>query len=232
MVRHPAARRVPRKERESDDVFVEGVLESTAFAKQNARALIIGGVVLVVAVIALLYWRNVSQAREERAAAELVEIRQAMQSGNSQLAVVSARSFLNSFDGTSAAPEVRLMLTEALLATGAAEEAIEAIQPLARDVADEMGVTAAFLLGAAYEAAGQGEAAATAYLSVAEDGRFLFQRQEAMDQAARVRAERGDTAGAIELYERLVEMTPEQNQERGIYAMRLAELRAAAGAGS
>jgi predicted negative regulator of RcsB-dependent stress response len=227
MVRHPAARRIPREKRDDDDAFVEGVLESTVFVKQHARALVIGGVVLVVAVIAILYWRGVDQAREERAAAELVDIRQAVQSGNPQLAVVSARTFLDEFDGTSAAPEVRLMLAQALLETGEAQEAIDAVQPLSRDVEGEMGATAAFLLAAAYEAAGQTDAAEAAYLRVADDGRFLFQRQEALDQAARVRTQSGDTAGAIAHYERLVEMTPEQNQERAIYTMRLAELRAA-----
>lgn len=229
MVRHPAARRIPRDKRDSDDVFVEGVLESTVFVKQHARNLVIGGIVLVVALLAFLYWRSVSQAREERAAAEVVDIRQALQSGNPQLAVVGARSFLDSFGGTSAAPEVRLMLVQALLETGDPQGAIDAVQPLTRSADDEMGVTAVFLLGAAHEAAGQVDAAEAAYLRVADDGRFLFQRQEALDQAARVRMQRGDADGAIQLYERLVEITPAQNPERAIYTMRLAEARAGAG---
>ncbi|MGH7507554.1 MAG: hypothetical protein ACRELX_18015, partial [Longimicrobiales bacterium] len=58
MARHPASRRVHRRSSGPDDVFVEGVLESTAWAQQHARTLIIGIAVILVVALGFLYWRS------------------------------------------------------------------------------------------------------------------------------------------------------------------------------
>ncbi|HSJ06573.1 MAG TPA: hypothetical protein VK936_07720, partial [Longimicrobiales bacterium] len=46
------------------------------------------------------------------------------------------------------------------------------------------------------------------------------------------RLQRGDAAGAVELYERLVDLTPEASQDRQIFELRLGEARALAATGA
>lgn len=226
-IRHPTARRVHRPDA-PDDVFVAGVLESTAWAKQHQRALIIGGVLAAVLIVSLvLFVRN----RAERRAAADVQLNQARSvamSGNAPLAIRELEQFLTRYDGTPASAEARLLLARAYLDTGEYQQAIEAAQPVANDTDSDLGVNAAFLQAAAYEATGANDLAERAYLSVADDARFLFQRQEALENAARLRLQSDDPAGAIELYERLIDITPRDAPERSIFEMRAGEARAQA----
>jgi hypothetical protein len=56
------------------------------------------------------------------------------------------------------------------------------------------------------------------------DPREVVERE---DDAARLRLARGDAAGAADLYQRLVDATPENNPARQIWQLRLAEAQAA-----
>jgi tetratricopeptide (TPR) repeat protein len=111
---------------------------------------------------------------------------------------------------------------------GQIEQAINTAQPIARNVGSDLGVNAAMLLAAAHEATRNTQQAEETYQRVGNGGRFLFQRQEALDNLARMRLQRGDAAGAIQIYERVVSMTPEENPDRQVFEMRLGEARARA----
>jgi predicted negative regulator of RcsB-dependent stress response len=231
MTRHPTARRVHRQDSAPDDVFVARVLESSAWAKQNSRMLITGGIIAAIVIVGLVYFVSSRRATESQAAAQLTQVRAVSMSGNNPLAIRELEQFLARFDGTAAAEEARLMLGQAYLQAGQPQQAQEAVQPIAGDRSSGLGINAALLLAASYEAAQEPHRAEEVFLSLADDARFLFQRQDALDNAARIRLQRGDAAGAAELYQRLLDITPQSNTERPIFELRLGEALALAATG-
>lgn len=231
MTRHPTARRVHRQEAAPDDVFVARVLETSAWAKKNSRMLVIGGIIAAVIVVGLLYFVTTRRAERAQAATQLTQVRAVALSGNNQLAIRELEQFLSRFGGTPSADEARLMLGRAYLEEGQVQQAQQNIQPLARNVRSGLGLNAALLLAATYEAAQEPHRAEEIYLRMGDDARFLFQRQDALDNAARIRLQRGDAGGAAELYQRLLDITPAGNTERPIFELRLGEALALAAIG-
>lgn len=227
----PGARRPAAKSEAPDDAFITRTLALAAWAKENSRALTIGAVVLVIAVLAGLYYTNFQQGMRQEATARLTQVRQALSSGNAALARRDLQSLVSQFDGTPAAREGRILLARSYLADGQPDQAVPVVRPLAGDLDDPLGVPAASLLADAYEAAEDFERAEAVLLQVAERARFGFERRAALADAARIRMEQGDALGAAELYARLVDMTPPDQRERGTYEMRLAEARAVAASG-
>ena len=122
------------------------------------------------------------------------------------------------------------LLGRAYLEAGQPQQAIETVQPLARNVGSDLGPNAALLQATAHEAAENPAQAEAIYLRIGDDARFLFQRQNGIENAARIRLQSNNPAGAAELYERLVEMTPEESAERQVFEMRAGEARALAAA--
>jgi predicted negative regulator of RcsB-dependent stress response len=233
MVRHPTARRVHRPVESGDDRFVAGVLESSAWAKKHGRVLIIAGVLLALLLLGFLFYRSQTAATRERAAIELERVRATLLSGNTALAANELEAFVGQYGGTPAGREARLLLGQAHLEAGQPQQAAEAVQSLARSADAPLGASAGFLLGAAHAAAGQPERAEEAYLRVAGNARFDFQRLEALDRAALLRLERGNAAGAAELYQRALDMIPEDRAgDRAVFRMRHAEAQARAQAGA
>lgn len=231
MTRHPSGRRVHRQDAAPDDVFVAGVLETGVWAKQHQRTLIIAGITLAVAVTALVLWLNHRSNLREQAAVELTQVRAGAMAGTPELAIRDLEQYLATYGGTPSGAEARLMLGRLYLEVGRAQDAIDVVRPAARNVGTDMGVNATFLVAAAHEVAGEPHRAEEVYMRVGNGGRFLFQRQEALDHAARLRLQRGDVAGAVQLYERLVDMTPATSQDRQIFELRLGEARALAVSG-
>ena len=84
---------------------------------------------------------------------------------------------------------------------------------------------AKFYLGVFYSQKDELDKAEQEYLKVADEARFGFEKREALERAAVLRAQRGDAAGAIELYNRAIETLPDDSPDRPIYEMRIAELR-------
>jgi predicted negative regulator of RcsB-dependent stress response len=233
MVRHPTARRVHRPAEASDDAFVAGVLESTVWAKRHGRTLIVGGVLLALLLLGFLFYRSQAAATRERSAMELERVRATLLTGNTTLAAQELQAFVNQYGGTPAGREARLLLGQALFDEGQPQQAIEAVERLARDPDEPLGAAAAFLAGAAHEALGAPQQAETLYLRVADDARFDFQRLEALDKAARLRITAGNPAGAAELYQRAIDMIPpERAADRSLYRMRQAEAQAMAQTGT
>jgi predicted negative regulator of RcsB-dependent stress response len=229
MTRHPTARRVHRPDTSGDDAFVANVLETSVWARQHARTLIVGG--LVVAAVALFAFFYVSnrRSREERATTELTPMRALVQAGQAQQAIPRLEAFLNTYGGTRSGTEARLLLGQQYLLTGQPRKAIDAIEPVDDDFQDPAAVNAAVLQAAAHEALQEPHRAEEILLRVGEGAPFLYQQHDALDNVGRLRLARGDAAGAAEIYQRLVEATPEANQARQVWQLRLAEARAAIG---
>jgi predicted negative regulator of RcsB-dependent stress response len=220
--KHPGAGRVHR-ERHDEDIFVESVLEGSVWAREHGRRLMIVGIAALALLIGFILYRNYRADLGENAASELNRVRQTVLSGNKQLAISDLTKFVAMYGKTPAGVEARTMLAQMHLSMNQPQQAVTAIQPVADDV--EESPAAAFLLAGAYEALKQPEKAEEAYLKIADEAKFGFEKREALERAAGVRVERGNTAGAIELYNRALETLPEDSPDRTIYEMRIAELR-------
>jgi len=226
---HPTARRVHRATND-EDVFVSSVLETSVWARSHSRLLIIGVTLAIVAVAVTVYVRSMRSSLVERGAAELSQVRATVASGNLPLAKQDLERFVNRFGKTPSGVEARMMLAQVQLQTNEPAKAVATLKSVDSDADSPIGYSAALMLGGAHEANKQLDEAERVYLRAADDARFDFQKREALDRAARVRVERGNLAGAAELYERVVATFAEDEidlvQEKNAYLMRLAELKA------
>ena len=68
------------------------------------------------------------------------------------------------------------------------------------------------------------------YLRIADRSDLDFQVRDALAAAARIRRTQGDPEGAVALYERLLDRLGEDDPQRGLYEMRIEEIRAATNA--
>lgn len=227
MTRHPTARRVHRPDTSGDDVFVANVLESSVWARQHARALIVGGIVVAALALFAFFYINNRRSREARATTELTPMRALVQSGQREQAIPRLEEFVATYGGTSSGVEGRLLLAQEYLAGGQPQKAIETLDPIDDDLGKPTAVNASLLEAAAYETAQEPHRAEEIFLRVGENAPYLFQKQDALDNVGRLRMARGDAAGAAEIYQRLFDATPENNPTRQVWQLRLAEARAA-----
>lgn len=230
MTRHPTARRVHRPEAGPDDAFVANVLETSVWAREHARTLIIAAVVVVVVVVAAIAISAQRRSSFEGASRDLVPLRALVQNNQGEQAIPQLEAYLQKHGGARPAAEARLLLAGQYLAAGQAQKALEAVAPVGDDFEDPVAVNAAFLRAAAYEGLEEPHRAEEVFLEIGADAPFNFQKYDALDAAARLRLDRNDAAGAAELYQRLLDLTPATEAVRQVWEMRLAEARAAAAA--
>lgn len=226
MVKHPTSRRVHR-EAHDEDAFVAGVVESSVWARNHQRILTIVGVVVVLGLVLGLYYRNYRVSHANDAASQLSAVRQTVMQGNHQLAMRDLKQYLAKYGNTASGDEARLMLAQVQMEEGQPQSAITTLKPLAGNPGKSEGATAALMLGAAYEAAKQYDNADQTYDGIASKARFGFEKREALDRAANLAIQRGNTARAAELYEKAMNTLPTDSEERPIYQMRIAEVQAA-----
>jgi len=216
---------------EPDDVVLARALQFAEWARRNVMLIIAGGVVLVVLLGGLFWYRTDRANRLERAAIEFMTLEQTIRAGDESIAVRDLQLFVQRHDGTPYADEARLMLGRIHLEEGRAQEAQVALQPVSdRIERSPVGAPGALLLAAAQEAAGQPQDAIQTYLRVGDRAPTEYQRQEGLVAAATLREDLGDFAGAAEVYQRLVNMSEEGSQDRTFYEMRLTEATARASA--
>ena len=227
--RHPAARRTAQQSaNEPDDVFVARVLHLGKWAEKNQQLITVLAVVLAIGVAGLVYYRSYRRSLGAQAAQELEQIYQTVSMADVQGAQTELGTFLERFGGTPYEAEARLLLGDLYLREGSAQQAQAVLQPLGESPGEPLEFQAATLLAAAYEQDGQAAEAERIYLSIADRSDLDFQVRDALESAARLRAERGDTQGALELYERALDGLEEGSPDRGLYQMRIEELRSAA----
>jgi predicted negative regulator of RcsB-dependent stress response len=227
MTRHPTARRVHRPDTTGDDAFVANVLETSVWAREHGRILIVGAVAVAAVALFLFFYTSNRSAREERAISELTPLRALVQAGQTQQVVPRLEAFLSTYGGSRSALEARLLLGQQYLASGQASKALETVEPIDDDFRNPAAVNAAFLEAAAHEAAQEPHRAEEVLMRLAEGAPYLYQQQDALDNVGRIRLARGDAAGATQIYQQLVNTTPENNPARQVWLLRLAEARAA-----
>jgi predicted negative regulator of RcsB-dependent stress response len=229
MTRHPTARKIHREVPES--VLLERLLEANAWVREHGTIALGGAALVLLLAIGFAYFRYTSSALAERAAIQLFQLRSTAATGNPAITIRDAEAFLDRFGRTPSAVEAKLLLAQAQLESGQADQAIQITRSLADDLDTHPGVSAAFLLAAAYEMNSRYKEAEDVYLRIAEGAQFEFQKANALDAAAMLRLEQSNAAGAVELYDRLLRELPENSPDRPIYQMRRGEAAAAAGTG-
>jgi predicted negative regulator of RcsB-dependent stress response len=232
MAAQPAAsRKKPSAHAGSEELLAARALEFTDWARKNIRLIV--GVVVALAVIVggLLYYRMYRAAREERAAVEFANVEQTAASGNIALAQRDLEAYVRRYEGTPYGDEASLALAQLYLSQDSAAKAVQALQGAPDKIDDSVvGPQMALLLAAAQQGTNNVDAAIQTYLRVADEAELEMYRVQALQNAAMLRAEKGDHAGSAELYRRLVETQDEGSMDRQLFEMRLAEAEARAAA--
>jgi predicted negative regulator of RcsB-dependent stress response len=229
MTRPPTTARRVRNDGSIDDAFVARAFEASTWASRNRKAVTTGFIVLVLALLGLLWYSSYRRSLATKATTELTKVRATVQSGNTQLAITDLERYLDSFGGTKPASEARLMLAQQYLVAGQADKAVTTLEKMGGNEKTAEGAQASFLLASAYEAANNADKAERVYLDLGNNAPFLYMKQEGLDNAARIRLDKGNATGAIEIYQKLIDLTPETSPERDVYQLRLGEAQALAG---
>jgi predicted negative regulator of RcsB-dependent stress response len=229
--RHPASHKAKQASNsEPDDVFVANVLHAGKWAERNQQFITVLMVVAAIGVAGLLYYRSYRRSLGEQAAQQLELIYQTVSMADVEGARTELGTFIERFGGTPYGPEARLLLGDLYLRGGSPQQALAVLEPLGGSPSEPIELQAAMLLAAAYEQDNQPEAAERTYLAVADRSELDFEVRDALAAAGRIRAARGDAAGAMQLYERALESLEEGDPNRGLFEMRIEELRTATAA--
>ena len=209
---------------DGDDVFVEKTLAFSGWAQQNRQGLILIGVAILAIVLGGLYYWNYRGTHLERAAVELERVEQGAAFGDTTTAKVELAQYVESYGNTPYGSEARLLLGQIYLESGQSDEAVKILEPGA-DLGEPMGIQIGVLLSKAYQQKNDLKQAEDLLLRVADKAELDFQVRDALEEAARLRSQQGNNAGAIELYQRILDKLDKTAPERGVYELRLQELK-------
>lgn len=222
---HPGARRIPHSHEEEEDAFLARVLQISTWARSNTEALILAGVILALFIAGGFYYWNFTQDRDQTALTQLEVIHNTIRLDAKEDAKALLRTFLDQFGASPHAREGVLLLARLNLETNAAPAAVSILEDEGLSLRTPLGLQAGFLLARAYEETGRWSDAEDTYLQLADRAPLEFQVREALTNAAWSRMRQQDPAGAVELYERLLDTFEDDDPGRGVVEMRLAELR-------
>jgi predicted negative regulator of RcsB-dependent stress response len=222
--RHTSTSRTRAVAADTEDVLLEKTLAFGSWAQQNRQTLILIGIGILALLMGSLYYWNYRRQHLQRAAVELERVEQAAAFGDTSTAKVELSQFVESFGNTPYGDEARLLLGQIYLESGQPQEAVTLLTDAA-DLSKPIGVQVGVLLGKAHEQKGDFKAAEETFLRVADRSKLEFEKRGALEEAARVRTLQGNLAGAIELYQRILDDLDATAPERGMYEMRMQELK-------
>jgi predicted negative regulator of RcsB-dependent stress response len=227
--RRPGTRKAQQEtSQDPDDVFLANVLHLGKWAEANQQLLTIVAVVLAIGVAGGIYYLNYRRGLVNQASQQLETIYQSVQIADLEGARDELGTFLDRFSGTPYEAEARLLLGDLYVRDGSPQQAEAVLRPLGASPKKPLEFQAAMLLAAAYEQDGQAQQAEQVYLAIADRSDLSFQVRDALQAAARLRVTRGDRQGAIDLYQRAMEGLDQDAPERGVYEMRIEELKSEA----
>jgi hypothetical protein len=218
--------RTKQSQAEPDDIFIARVLDLGKWAQANQQTMTVAGVLIVIAVAGILYYGSYRRSMNDQAAQQLELAHQSMLIDDRQGARDQLITFLERYGGTAYEGEARLLLGDLYLKDGEPQQAQAVLEPVGASPREPVEFQAATLLARAYEQQEAWTEAETSYLRIADRADLPFQVEEALAAAARIRAQQGDAAGAIQLYERILGDLEEDDPRRGYFDMRIAELQA------
>lgn len=222
---NPGARRIPHGHEEQEDAFIAKVLEVSSWARSNTEALVLSGVILALFTAGGFYYWNFTQGRDQNALTQLEVIHNTIRLDAKEDAKSLLRTFLDQYGASPHAREGVLLLARINLETNAAPVAVSILEDESLSLRTPLGLQAGFLLARAYEETGRWADAEDMYLQIADRAPLDFRIREALNNAARSRIRQRDLAGAAELYERILETFEDNDPGRGVFEMRLAEVR-------
>ncbi len=223
--KHPSTRRNPQTPHDQDDAFVAGAIDFSEWAAKHRQVL-----TLIVVAVGLLmaggvYYVNFQRSLTIEAVNRLESIHQTIAISAFEDAKAQLSTFLDQFDGTDQAREAVILLGRLHLESGDAAVAISVLERADLGFRDPIGIQANSLLARAYENQGRWPEAEDTFLEVADRSEFDFEIRRALDSAARARRRQQDHGGAAELYERILGTFDDDDPARGVYELRLAEVR-------
>ncbi len=222
---HPSSRRTPKTPHDQDDAFVAGVIDFSEWTRTHRQALTLIVVAFVLLVAGGIYYRNFQRELTVQAVNRLERIHETISLSALEDAKAQLSSFLDSFEGTNQAREAVILLGRLHLESGDAPVAINVLERADLGFRDPIGIQGNSLLARAYEHQGRWPEAEEKYLEVADRADFDFQIRAALSSAARARRRQQDFDGAAELYERILATFEENDPGKGLYELRLAEVR-------
>ncbi len=223
--KHPSTRRTPQTPHEQDDAFVAGVIDFSEWSRTHRQAITLLAVAAVLLVAGGIYYVDFQRSLTIQAVNRLEAIHQTIAISAVEDAKAQLSSFLDSFEGTDQAREAVILLGRLHLESGDAPVAISVLERADLGFRDPIGVQGNSLLARAYEHQGRWPEAEDTYLEVADRADFDFQVRAALDSAARARRRQQNFDGAAELYERILATFEDDDPARGLYELRLAEVR-------
>lgn len=224
MYRKPAAHAPKPSSAAADeeDAFVAATLRASQWTRRNNKAVVLLLGIVAASVVAAIYYANHRRALRADAASQLEILQQRIDAGQLDGVQNDLDVFLDRYGGTPQAPEARIALAQALVDAGELESAAERLEPMARDVADPLGAQAAAFLAAVFEDMGNATGAEALYMRLADQAELDFHVREGLAAAARMRQARGDHAGALALYDRLLE-SPDLGPDLALMELRRSE---------
>ena len=225
---HPASRRQPHTPEQQDDAFVAGVMDLSRWASHNRQLLVLSGVVLTLLISGGWYYINFQRSVAIQAMNQLESIHQSISISAFEDAKAQLSTFVDRFEGTDEAREAVVLLGRLHLEAGDAAVAISVLERGGLSLGDALGLQGSSLLARAYEDQGRWPDAEGLYLRIADRADLDFQIRDALESGARTRHRQQDIEGAAELYERILATFEADDPGRGIYELRLAEMRGVA----
>ncbi len=222
---HPSARRTPQTPHDQDDAFVAGAIDFSQWASTHRQTLTLIAVALSLLVAGGIYYVNFQRALTIQAVNRLEDIHRTISISAFEDAKAQLSTFLESFDGTDQAREAVILLGRLHLESGDAPVAISVLERADLGFRDPIGVQANSLLARAYEVQGRWPDAEETYLEVADRADFDFVIRASLSSAAQARRRQQNHEGAAELYERILATFEEDDPGRGLYELRLSEVR-------
>ncbi len=223
--KHPSSRRKPQTPHERDDAFVASVIDTSEWARTHRQALTLIVIAVGLLVAGGFYYVNFQRTMTIQAVNRLEGIHQTISIAASEDAKAQLSTFLEQFAGTDQAREAVILLGRLHLEAGDAAVAISVLERADLGFGDPIGIQANSLLARAYEDQGRWPAAEATFLEVADRATFDFEIRRALDSAARARRRQQNHSGAAELYERILTTFEDDDPAKGVYELRLAEVR-------
>lgn len=228
MASSTAARRTPQSTLHPDDAMALRAAELSAWARRNARMIIILSAAALLVVGGLLVWKY-TQAQRRAAASERFLAISANPAMTTAAGARELETFIRQYDGTTEADEARIMLAQERLNGNNAREAVPHLTRVAES-GSPVAAQAAMMLGSAYAQMGQRTQAVAAYEQAAEKSTLQYQKFEALGQAALQHEQGGNNAAAIAIYQRMLEETEANSEQAVVIQMRMTEAQARAAA--
>lgn len=192
------------------------------FLQEKGRALLIGIICLILALLGFVFYRHHTLQRQEAASALLA---QALDTPAGAQQTELYRKVDSQYGGTAAALWSRVQVAHAAQDAGKEKKAIAGYRAVLADLdaGNPLIPLLHYSLGQSYEAAGQPKEALSQYQQLAAIPGFAAQGLLAV---ARIDEAQHRTADAIEAYERLAGLKNQPLLDKGFVADKLASLRA------